>query len=158
MNRKNSQIEDGALVVGGVRFLIDAEDIPLVSSYRWVLYNNARGHVYAQANQPNRKRLKAFSAIRLHRLLLGLQPGDGRMADHINGDTTDNRRANLRVSSHKQNNQNRSARGCSAQGNKWVAKCRGKYLGMFDSEAEARAAYLIAAKEAYGEFHRKQEG
>ena len=38
----------------------------------------------------------------LHRHVMGLVPGDKR--DHVNGDKLDNRRVNLRVVSHAENN------------------------------------------------------
>lgn len=43
----------------------------------------------------------------LHRLILGLTLGDGHYTDHINRDKLDNRRANLRVVTQKENCANR---------------------------------------------------
>lgn len=82
--------------------------------------------------------------------------------DHINGDRSDNRLANLRAASSAENHQNRiSNRGISkyigvswnAQRRKWQAHIavdgKSRYLGLFDSEEEAYAAYLEAKRELH---------
>lgn len=48
-------------------------------------------------------------------LVLGSRPESGMMADHINGDGLDNRRANLRWVTHSQNMQNRRGWGKASQ-------------------------------------------
>ncbi|MBR8025222.1 HNH endonuclease [Burkholderia cenocepacia] len=81
--------------------------------------------------------------------------------DHINGDRTDNRLANLRDVPHAENMQNmRKPKAYSATGLLGVAKFRGKFraeiridgkkkhLGVFDTAEEAHAAYM-SAKRAY---------
>jgi hypothetical protein len=91
----------------------------------------------------------------LHRWILGLTTGDGRIADHINRDKLDNRRQNLRVVTPAQSNLNRVTKpGKYGVG---IKICRGKYqarvkrngqvahLGTWETlqEAqEARDAYL----------------
>jgi hypothetical protein len=73
--------------------------------------------------------------------------------DHINGDRLNNKLENLRIVTHQQNQWNRTkAKGYSWNKNeeKWRAyiriDCKLKYLGSFDTEAEAREAYLKAKK------------
>ena len=74
--------------------------------------------------------------------------------DHINGIKTDNRILNLRNVTSKQNSWNRTkAKGYywNKDRNKWQAQIRGSKvisLGLFNTEQEARNAYL-AAKEKY---------
>jgi len=75
--------------------------------------------------------------------------------DHINGVKTDNRICNLRSVTHQQNNWNRvNAKGYTIikNSNKYRAEIRLNtkkiYLGSYNTEQEARNAYL-AAKEIY---------
>lgn len=89
--------------------------------------------------------------VLLHREILGLELGDPRQADHINGNRLDNRRANLRIVTPAQNGQNRRAvrgassgfRGVSWNGRqkKWsaVVHLRGRvyFLGYHDNEMYA---------------------
>ena len=80
---------------------------------------------------------------------------DGHVIDHINGDKADNRAANLRAVSVSLNNRNRHRPagknpfvGVSFEKarNKWRADIKVgdhcKTIGRFDTEQEARAAYL----------------
>ncbi len=94
----------------------------------------------------------------MHRIVA--RAPDDTEVDHINGDTLDNRRANLRCVSRQDNQWNRvKAKGYSwhTSSQAWLARIRvdGKllHLGAFSTEKEALAAYL-AAKERY---HRVKE-
>lgn len=78
--------------------------------------------------------------------------------DHVNRDPSDNRIENLRAVTHQENHWNRGASGTDymARKKKWRARIRDKngtdhHLGLFDTEAEARAAYLTA-KESLHKF------
>lgn len=83
--------------------------------------------------------------------------------DHINGNTRDNRIANLRLASPRQNaynwaRKNRSGvRGVHWTGWQWKAQIKlptgkMKVIGSFYDKAEAAAAYDRAAREIHGEF------
>ena len=84
--------------------------------------------------------------------------------DHINGITSDNRWANLRAASPAENSRNRKAvRGLKGatlhkKTGKFQAQIKigdkNHYLGLFDTEREANAAYAGAAKILFGEFAR----
>jgi len=91
----------------------------------------------------------------------------GRL-DHENGETADNRFANLRLATHSQNIANSRLRRDSTSGlkgvsfytsaGKWGANIskdgRRHYLGLFNTPEEAHAAYCAAAGELQGEFAR----
>lgn len=86
--------------------------------------------------------------------------------DHINGDTSDNRIANLRDCTRSQNLLNQGKHKNNKSGNKgvfydsrrnkWVAKSqinrRQAYLGSFESKAAASLAYARFATEKHGQF------
>lgn len=88
--------------------------------------------------------------------------------DHINGDPSDNRIANLRLATQSQNGANARLRSDNTSGYKgaywfkpvkrWMSSiCKdGKqvHLGYFDTAEQAHAAYMNAAKEMFGEFAR----
>lgn len=82
--------------------IIDAADAEWVSQWRWHLNDG-----YARRTEwiPGGR----FRAFKLHRELLGLTPDDAAEVDHINRDTLDNRRANLRKATHSGNMQNTSS-------------------------------------------------
>lgn len=94
----------------------------------------------------------------LHRWIFGLDTGDKRQVDHIRHDTLDNRRANLRVVTDRENKQNWKSKSemssrfpgvCWDKAyERWRSKIRIKqrqmFLGLFDDESEASDAYLSA--------------
>lgn len=103
-----------------------------------------------------------------HRLAWLLTHGrfPAQQLDHINGDKTDNRIANLREVSHAQNQMNKGVYQKNKTGVKGVRFSKGKYeaqighggemkyLGRFDTVEEASECYQRAAKEIYGDFAR----
>ncbi len=99
---------------------------------------------------------------RAHRVIWLLCTGDwpSKVLDHIDGNKTNNTLENLRDVTVRQNNFNkRGTKGFhwSAKWGKWVAAIRTeigsnpKYLGAYDTELDARAAYL-RAKSVFHKF------
>ena len=82
----------------GHLFLIDAEDLPTISEFKWSVSSDGDGRMYVSTRIGKKK-------IYLHRMLLDAP--DGQRVDHRNGDPLDNRKANLRLATHQQNMFNR---------------------------------------------------
>lgn len=130
--------------------LVDEADFEMLSAYRWLVYPTRTGYEYAVA-QVNGKR------NHMHRLLCGVP---GRFVDHINGNTLDNRRENLRPVSPQENARNHHSAPQSNTGIKnvrrqrssYVAKINGQYLGSFKTTQEAAAA-VAAYKKSSGDLH-----
>lgn len=113
------------------RTLVSAEDFEVVSTFRWLakFCKETKTHYAARfVVQDGRKRL-----VFLHRFLLGLTHRDGKIVDHINGDTLDNRRSNLRIVTSAQNSYNSKIERSSLSGVKGVIPRfkNGKQLSTF---------------------------
>jgi hypothetical protein len=82
--------------------------------------------------------------------------------DHINGDPGDNRIANLRLATRRENMANARRHKNNRSGlkgayynihrGKWYSSIRGQFLGYVATKQEAHAAYCDAARERFGEF------
>ncbi len=102
---------------------VDAADLPKLQEFgrRWaVLRPAAEGYPYAELRLSG----PGTRSLRLHRFLLDA-PAD-RYVDHINGDTLDNRRENLRLVTNTQNSQNRRASKRSRSGLKNICWDEGR--------------------------------
>ncbi len=96
LTRLEGNITEIALTRGYVA-LIDTADEHLVQDRHWSASIRPEGGVYAQSARPTR--------TLLHRLIL--TPADGKIIDHISGNTLDNRRCNLRSVTPSENARNR---------------------------------------------------
>lgn len=141
-------------MTNGRTAVIDAEDVCLVSKYKWSAAAVKKGFVYATAHV-NKKTLY------LHRLLVGAAPRQA--VDHINHNTLDCRRTNLRLCGYAGNAKNRRAnkssrgiKGVTLQRGRWVAQIRfdGHYVrvGPFANQELAARGYDALAREFHGEF------
>lgn len=142
--------------------VIDADDEPLVSGFRWRAHERF-GIWYAIANVARDGRR---SLIQMHRLITDAPVGV--YVDHRNGDGLDNRRSNLRHCSNSQNQQNRHQLTTNTSGyrgvtwnrasNKWQAAIKHQqeshYLGLYEHLEDAARAYDAAARELFGDFMR----
>ena len=126
---------------------VDACDVEVLSRYRWYFHRKHGVPVYVATRSNGNKHLL------LHRMLMGTPKG--METDHINGDTFDNRKCNLRVVTTSQNglscrklSRNTSGfRGVHLHKStgKWesqiVIKGKQEFLGLFNDRQSASAAY-----------------
>ena len=91
------------------RTKIDLEDIELCKTKRWSVQSMG----YVQYMNPERK------IILLHRFIMNAPKG--KLIDHINHDTLDNRRSNLRIVTPHQSNLNQYLRSDNTSGHKGVS-------------------------------------
>jgi hypothetical protein len=135
---------------------VDAADAALVAGYRWRAHRSGRLEYVIAYHQS--------AMVRLHRHVL-TAPSD-RLVDHINGDTFDNRRGNLRLTDWVGNSANRCGVGaCPYRGvifdrskNRWRARLehcgKRRHLGWFSTPEDAAAAWDEAAFDLHGDMAR----
>lgn len=137
--------------------IIDDCDAGLVLSKRWHCTKQPGGNKYA-------KRKEGQKTVYLAREIVGATPDQD--VDHINGDTLDNRRSNLRLVTKSQNMMNRRLHKNNTHGNrglkwnkalgKWQAWIhqdkKFRYLGYFADVEDAKAVRECAEHLIYGQF------
>jgi hypothetical protein len=82
----------------GFKALFDLEDMEKVSRHKWVPFHNGnytcpfgcREHIYPIVQKTDKTRIRA------HNLVIDFMPDNGMTIDHINKNSLDNRKANLR--------------------------------------------------------------
>lgn len=123
--------------------IIDAEDVNKIRYTKWKL--SASGYA---ANTPK----FSGSDKHMHREILGTD----QFVDHINHNTLDNRKSNLRIVTKAQNMMNSNFKGVSPNGCKWYAhiKINQKMLnlGNYLDEEEALYARWYAEQVLFKEF------
>jgi hypothetical protein len=148
----------------GLVAVIDDEDADLVVGFKWYAMK-APQHTdrFYAAGWKHMPPGRYF--VHLHRLIMNAQPG--QLVDHIDRNTLNCRRSNLRFVTRQQNNCNRSPKGaaktskykgvffCRTHG-VWraaIARNRKRYnLGKFATEDDAARAYNVKARELFGDF------
>lgn len=142
----------------GAVAVIDAADAPHVSAWNWTARSKSAGStVYVTRGGPT-------GVIHLGRALLGI--ADGRFVDHRDGDGLNNRRANLRVATRRQNAWNRKIGSANSSGFKgvcyrsdrstWLAAITSEgrliKIGTFSAPEDAARAYDEQARRLFGPF------
>lgn len=140
--------------------VVDDGDFEWLTQWKWFF---AKGYANRTGSKGRKYRGKD---IPMHRQILDAP--DGLQVDHINGDTLDNRRRNLRLVTSAQNHWNQApVRGITSKykgvswdkpRHKWTAHITCHYeqknIGRFCSEEEAARAYDQEARRLFGEFAR----
>ncbi len=138
--------------------LIDKDDKEKISYYRWTIKYEGSNSRYKTTVASVNGKMK-----RLHHLIFGKRTG--YEVDHINRNSLDNRKSNLRYATRQQNSFNNNAKGIhwSKTDKRWVANIapNGKtvYLGGFINKIDAIEARIKAEKKYFGSYapNRKQK-
>lgn len=147
----------------GLKSIVDEDKYSDLIKHKWFALSNGKyGHRAARQISVGNKKQKC---IMMHRQLINAK--DGEIVDHINRNTLDNRRENLRIVTSSQSNMNRKTSHGSSKykgvyrkkwstGFKWGSqiKMEGKYkhIGYYDNEEEAAKAYDSTAKQIAGDY------
>lgn len=136
--------------------IFDWEDYDLISKYSWHL-TSSRKLSYVQGYIPGNRKA---TNVKFHRLVMNAPKTT--LIDHINGNTLDNRKGNLRQSTVAENNSNLTRvrknntsgyRGVYYNSNagKWVAQANLNniryYLGLFNTPEKANEAIVAWRKD-----------
>lgn len=144
----------------GKTALVDDNQYSHLSKYRWHYIGTGKIGYAARSFYNNKKRYQIY----MHREIMN--PDIGMEIDHIDHNTLDNRRCNLRICDRSQNQANRvlacinnsgaKGVGFDKSKNKWRAdigyKNKSIRLGYYDSIEDAINAYNNKAQELFGEF------
>lgn len=143
---------------------VDDDDYVVFNKERWQANVKSRRGKY----KVSASRVKSFNGkpktLYLHREIM--KAPIGTYVDHINGDTLDNQKYNLRICSNSENMRNRGVPSSNTSGykgvsfskdkNMWESKITHKYktyhLGFFNTKEEAAERYNRAAKKYHKEF------
>ena len=145
------------ILTKGKQTIVDVEDFNFLNQWKWSFAPIGYAIRYIGGG---RKRPKY---IYMHQLLM--KTPNRMETDHINRDRLDNRKSNLRIVTHQQNQFNKKQKNNSSNYKGVVKTSVGKgymariikdnksfYLGYFQSSEEAAMAYDKKAKELFGEF------
>ena len=138
--------------------IIDDEDYDFLSQWKWKVSYDTHTKSYRAMRNENKK------VVFMHRIIMNTPAN--LIVDHINHDTLDNRKQNLRNVTQSQNSMNRiikpgitGEKGIIVHGKKFrvrIRKEKKQYeIGLFKTIADAKIAYDNAIKEIFGDFRLK---
>lgn len=159
----------------GYKVLIDDEDYEKLPKTKCYVRIRREGYIYFYYRKYSHSMFldgdkNCYESIFLHRFLCGIKYKDKQIVDHINGNTLDNRKSNLRACTNAENLRNQKKSKRNKTGYKGVSydKRRKKYLacirlngrsifiGRFSSPVLAYDAYCIASVKYHGVFGRTE--
>jgi len=128
--------------------IVNDEDFEELSKHKWSAYWDKKAKAFYAGRHLNEEIGRPVQY--LHRQVLNLQPRGGGCVDHINHNTLDNRRSNLRLTTNRGNHENRKKHSIHGIGIRkldsgrfvartWVGK-KNVYIGSFDTKEEAVSA------------------
>lgn len=147
----------------GKSVIVDDADYDFLMQWKWCfcISRGERGYAFRSDWRSGNPK-----SILMHRIIMN--PADNLLVDHIDMNTLNNQRSNLRICTRSQNLMNRNAieNGTSKYKgvtwdrarNKWMSHIvlnkKFKNLGRFEKETDAAHVYNIAALSHFGEFAR----
>lgn len=142
--------------------IVDDEDYQELMKYRWYAHydKSSKGYYAGRGDYSGEKR----KDIKMHRQIINTPTGT--YTDHINHNTLDNRKCNLRPCTHSQNHMNQRKRSNNTSGitgvhwekkaSKWTARIvinqKLIHLGYFSDINEAAEVRRKAEIKYFGEF------
>ena len=158
-------------VIHGYHVFIDDEDFESVKDYHWHIRKSSNECIYFYRifYDPEVYKNEKICGIPiyLHRQIMGCTRKDGKTVDHIDGNTFNCRKSNLRFCTKSQNQYNSKMQKNNHTGLKGVIKVsKNRYsahigvdkkyisLGLYETPELAHVAYCEASKKYHGEFGR----
>jgi hypothetical protein len=148
----------------GLSTKVDDDVFNLISKWKWCISTGHLNKKYACRNVY--KNGKRVGFLRMHRVITKAKKGE--FVDHIDGDTLNNTRDNLRICTFSENQMNRSKTKLNKSGFKGVDFRKSKktnpyravitvngkiiHLGYFPTAISAAKSYNEAATKYHGEF------
>jgi hypothetical protein len=131
--------------------LVDDEDYDNLIKNKWQ-ENKDKCTSYVKRSTTLYGKHGVSRSILMHRVIMGLEFGDGKEVDHVNHNGLDNRKCNLRIVTRSENvrHSKKIPKGYSwhIRMKKFIARIRINgvlhHLGYFSEEQDARNAYLKA--------------
>jgi len=135
--------------------LVDDDDYDWLNKFKWCVIKS--GKLFYASRLKRKSELNSSSLILMHRIIMNVNCDEH--IDHIDGNSLNNQKLNLRVADQRTNCQNLHISKTSkypgvhhhSKNNKWIAQIqKGNkrfHLGCFDTEKEAYKKYMEACND-----------